>query len=166
MEKPPPLSGCFGRNRGLAPATAQTSVLVRVREERRVLKRNIACVIVALSSSLPLAASADDTGQLVCSNKYGQAELVILDYDAQTATLVDGSTPDGSVVVQSAPAKIDDNFIRFQGAGMAGDAPTTYTIDLGAKTLSIREWAIGRDGPKWSTDVYKCGDWTATGEKP
>jgi len=91
---------------------------------------------------------------------------VILDYDAQTATLVDGSTPDGSVVVQSASAKIDDNFIRSQGAGLAGDAPTTYTIDLVAQTLSIREWAIGHDGPKWSTDTYKCGDWTATGEKP
>jgi hypothetical protein len=116
---------------------------------------------LAVSLAAPAQAQADQIGQLTCTNANGLAEQVIVDYDAQTATLVDGSTPDGSVEVQSASAKIDDQFVRFQGPGMSGDTPTTYTLDLGARTLSVREWApSSHKGPGWVTNTFKCGEWT------
>jgi hypothetical protein len=123
-----------------------------------------ACAAAFAMFSVPSPAWAEETLHIVCSNTYGQAEQVTVDYDAQTATVVDGATKDGSVEVQAAPAQITDRDIRFKAAGMAADAPTTYTLDLGAKTLTIRQWSIERDGPQWSTDTLKCADWTTTGE--
>lgn len=119
-------------------------------------------------SAASVRAQDQNIGRLVCTNANGLAEQVIVDYDAETATLVDGSDPGGSVEVQSASAKIDDQFVRFQGPGMSGDTPTTYTVDLGGKTLSIHEWALSTHngpGPGWETTIFKCGDWIVPQQK-
>jgi hypothetical protein len=127
--------------------------------------------IFVLSSAVfafPAGAQDDNIGRLVCTNQNGLAEQVVVDYDTETATLIDGSDPGGSVEVQSAPAKIDDQFVRFQGPGMSGDTPTTYTVDLGGKTLSIHEWALSTHngpGPGWQTTIFKCGDWIVPQQK-
>jgi hypothetical protein len=122
--------------------------------------RALSLAAIAALFAAPAAAEDGQAGRLVCTNANGLAEQVVVDYDAQTATVIDGSDPDGSVELQSAPAKIDDQFVRFQGPGMSGDTPTTYTLDLGARTLSIREWTPStHNGPGWATTSFKCGDW-------
>ncbi len=116
--------------------------------------------LLAVFFAAPALAEDGQVGRLVCTNANGLAEQVVVDYDAQTATVIDGSEPDGSVELQSAPAKIDDQFVRFQGPGMSGDTPTTYTLDLGSRTLSIREWTPStHNGQGWATTSFKCGDW-------
>jgi hypothetical protein len=140
--------------------------MLRSSEMRAIITTTVALGLAALATSA--RAQDQNIGRLVCTNANGLAQQVIVDYDAETATLVDGSDPAGSVEVQSAPAKIDDQFVRFQGPGMSGDTPTTYTVDLGGKTLSVHEWALSTHngpGPGWETTIFKCGDWIVPQQK-